>query len=556
MVPPPVDPHPGWPAHDLESPAHPGWALKRIDLDSFRRHVETTPLVLTECDGEVAANSAAEALNSYISEACNASMPLRTPGPGGRRPVHWWSDLIAELRSTAFSLRRSYQACLRTHGELGARAAKTAYSEARRNLRREIRKSKERSWKELCASVDTNPWGKPYQLVMAKFGDGTTRLASKGREDTIADHLFPDAPATDWDLMPSPEVRNIFEAFDPDTDDLVFTQTVPEFTVDELTKATKRMSSGKAGGPSGIPNEILKRIVLARPRSTLKVYNKCLTALKFPTTWKKANLVLLHKGAGKPVEDPSSFRPICLLDTPGKLLERLLLQRLEAHLDSLYAGLAPNQFGFRKGISTESAVEEVTKLAAYAATGNHRQQDLCVLVTLDVKNAFNSLRWPAIDEALRNKGTPEYLVHMIRSWLSDRKLLVGDWRSPKTVTCGVPQGSVLGPTLWNIAYDDLLNMEVPLGVRLVGFADDLAVVGVARSGELLENLVNPVLERIDGWMGGRGLQLAHHKTEAVMLTKKRAYNPPRLIIGGVRSEEATEVFRGHSRHATVLRETR
>jgi len=332
--------------------------------------------------------------------------------------------------------------------------------------------------------------------------------------------------------MPHPAVRNIFDNFDPDADELIFNRVIPEFTMDELTMATKKMSAGKAGGPSGIPNEILKRIVAARPGATLNIYNECLKALTFPSNWKKASLVLLHKGPGKPVEVPSSFRPICLLDTPGKLLERLLLQKLDTHLDSSRSGRAPNQFGFRKGISTVSAIEVVTKLASQAASGTWRQKKLCVLVTLDVKNAFNSLQWPVIDEALRKKDTPEYLVLMIRSWLSERQLLVGDQRNIKTVTCGVPQGSVLGPTLWNVAYDYLLDMEVSRGVQLISFADDLAVVGVAKTGEELEELVNPTLEKIDQWMTSRGLQLAHHKTEAVMLTKKWAYNTPRLSIGG------------------------
>lgn len=117
-----------------------------------------------------------------------------------------------------------------------------------------------------------------------------------------------------------------------------------------------------------------------------------------------------------------------------------------------------------------------------------------------MKNVFNSLQWPIIDEALRNKGIPEYIVLMIRLCLSERELLIGEQRIKKSVTCGVPQGSVLGPTLWNVPYDYLLEMEVPQGIQLIGFVDDLAFVGAARTGELLEDLVNPVPERIDGWM--------------------------------------------------------
>jgi len=82
-----------------------------------------------------------------------------------------------------------------------------------------------------------------------------------------------------------------------------------------------------------------------------------------------------------------------ILDTPGKLLERLLLQRLESHLEFQQGGRrAPNQYGYRRGISTMTAVMKVLDIAAGAAAGRGTK-DLCVLVTLDVRNAFNSLRW-------------------------------------------------------------------------------------------------------------------------------------------------------------------
>lgn len=263
-----------------------------------------------------------------------------------------------------------------------------------------------------------------------------------------------------------------------------------------------------------------------------KTMNDCLGALTFPPRWKRARLVLIRKGANKPPDAPSSYRPICMLDSTGKLLERLLLQRLEKHLgEHGDRRRAPNQFGFRKGISTETAINSVLNIAAQAAT-TPRKKSLCVLVTLDVKNAFNSLRWPVIDAALRRMRTPEYLVEMLKSWLSDRTLLTGAERTSRSVTCGVPQGSVLGPALWNVAYSSLLRMEVPPGVQLIRFADDLAVVGTAVMGQLLEELVNPVLTKIDEWMTRHGLELALQKTEAVILSRRRAYVPPRLLIGG------------------------
>lgn len=100
------------------------------------------------------------------------------------------------------------------------------------------------------------------------------------------------------------------------------------------------------------------------------------------------------------------------------------------------------------------------------------------------------------------------------------------------MTCGVPQGSVLGPTLWNIFYDDLLRLKLPAGTQTIGFADDLALLVVNHTTEGLEATTNEALFIINDWITQSGLTLAHQKTEAVMLTRKWAYRKPVLFSGG------------------------
>lgn len=130
--------------------------------------------------------------------------------------------------------------------------------------------------------MDDDPWGKPYKLVRGKLSSRYQGADSRGREAEIADFLFPAVPPTNCSEAPSLAVNNLFEAFDLAQNTLVFPTVISLFTVNKLSRAAKRLSSGKSSGPSGIPNEVLRRYVTARPRAVLSVYNDCLDALIFP----------------------------------------------------------------------------------------------------------------------------------------------------------------------------------------------------------------------------------------------------------------------------------
>ncbi|KAL4111987.1 hypothetical protein QTP88_015840 [Uroleucon formosanum] len=164
--------------------------------------------------------------------------------------------------------------------------------------------------------------------------------------------------------------------------------------------------------------------------------------------------------------------------------------------------LSDLQFGFRRGRSTCDTLRCVIEQAERAAWGPACSRYLCAVVALDVRNAFNSAPWLLIDAALQKRRFPGYLVHLLRSYMGNQILLVdggdGDLTRMK-VSCGVPQGSVIGPGLWNIFYDDLLRLEIHEVAKLVGFADDIKLIITAPNANL-ENIGNAALRSIDSWM--------------------------------------------------------
>jgi len=302
------------------------------------------------------------------------------------------------------------------------------------------------------------------------------------------------------------------------------------FTTEELRDAGSTLPSGKAPGPNGVPDEVLRVIVQVRPLFLLPTFNKCLSTGNFFKSWKAALLVLLQK-VNKPLELTSSYRPLCLMDSVGKLFEILLKARIQGHLHRQPEGIAAQQFGFTKGRSTTQAIEKVMSIVVRASSGQLYNRKLCALASLDVANAFNTVSWCKIDAALVQKRLPDYVVRILRSYLDGRSIIVGERR--RSVTSVVPQGSVIGPTLWNIFYDGLMRIGFPPEVEIVCFADDASII--ATTG-LLEEAMNDALEMVAKWIQEQGLTISRYKSAATMLTTKRDNAKPRFIMSGVEIE--------------------
>jgi len=150
--------------------------------------------------------------------------------------------------------------------------------------------------------------------------------------------------------------------------------------------------------------------------------------------------------------------------------------------------------------------------------------NIVIGTSLDVQNAFNSIRWPHIRKALRDKGFPSYIRRIIDNYLSDRSIEYNTYDG-KTVTrqisAGVPQGSVLGPVLWSITYDWVLRTPTERDSILIGYADDTLIL--ARAGTLTEatQKLNLQISKTIRRIKSLDLSVAEPKTEIVVFHNQR-----------------------------------
>ena len=185
----------------------------------------------------------------------------------------------------------------------------------------------------------------------------------------------------------------------------------------------------------------------------------------------------------------------------GKLLEELILQRLQSPLDGENS-LLQNKFRFRKGRSTVDTIQAMVIIATNAQRGTGKRKGICALISIDMRNAFNTARWNICIEAMMQKKDPDYLLRMIDDYLSDRWVIYeGDkWSLIEEMTCGAPQGSRVGPLVWHVMYDDFLRLKLPASAKPMMHLSCVPL-------KTLESLINESLWRATRWLDSSGLKM-------------------------------------------------
>ncbi|XP_025157037.1 uncharacterized protein LOC112589131 [Harpegnathos saltator] len=328
----------------------PRWALSQLDADMFRAAALAATWHLDERAGEWETSplEGARKLVGIVTSVCDVAIPRFHPRR--RRAAYWWTAHIAELRKAAVRVRRE-STWARRHDEEAVRE-REGYLQAREALKAAMVEAKKGAWEQLVNSLDEDPWGCPYKRTVGRirpWAPPPTESMDPQDLEELLNTLFPRVEMCP-PRIPIPEE----EDWDEDLG------VNPE----EFARARKKLGAkDKAPGPDGISGRAWALALGegSMPAAMRGMINGCLKEGVFPQEWRRAKLVLLPKASETP-DGPPAYRPICLLDEAGKMMERIVADRLVQHMSSEGPDLHDRQYGFRPGRSTLDAVQYVRDL--------------------------------------------------------------------------------------------------------------------------------------------------------------------------------------------------
>ena len=238
------------------------------------------------------------------------------------------------------------------------------------------------------------------------------------------------------------------------------------FSLEEMNSALNFCYPRKAPGPDKMHNEFLTHMSPKCKSLLLDILNACLRHCHVPSLWRKANIVAIPK-PGKTLSDPKSYRPISLLCSTYKLLERMVLARIQPTVESF---LPKEQAGFRPNRCTTDQVARLTEDIEVA----YDDKLIFGAVFVDLTAAYDTIWHRGLELKLLINIPNKHLVNMMMEMIRNRSftLTLGTSKSrPRRIKNGLPQGSVLAPVLFNIYTADLPETRS----KKYSYADDMCL---------------------------------------------------------------------------------
>uniref|UniRef100_A0A672Z783 Reverse transcriptase domain-containing protein n=3 Tax=Sphaeramia orbicularis TaxID=375764 RepID=A0A672Z783_9TELE len=302
----------------------------------------------------------------------------------------------------------------------------------------------------------------------------------------------------------------------------------------EVLEVVRKSKNKKSTDRNSIDMSLIKQVINSILQPFTYICNKSFQTGTFPENMKIAKVIPIYKNGDKHMV--SNYRPVSLLPQFSKILEKLFVKRLDDYIDK-YRILNDHQYGFRKNRSTSLAVMEFAENIATAVD----QKQHTVGVFIDLRKAFDTIDHSILLRKCEMYGIRGVTQNWLKSYLQNRSqyVSIGNTNSQlRNVTCGVPQGSVLGPKLFILYLNDIFMASSKLKFTI--FADDTNLLYSGVNMKQILEIVEKELSKLKKWFDVNKLSLNEDKTKFMVFGGARGSDDIKLKINEIEIERVYE----------------
>lgn len=494
---------------------------KQLNIDEYISDIEKIPFSLIDTFDDP--EDQLYVMNELILSCINSHAPLKRC-KFTRPPAPWMKDpSIVSSKLKLDELRSELKSC-------DDREAKHEYVETRNKLKKAIKHSRRTFYqKALSSNRSKEVWKTIRTIIKPQFKQ------IRQNPDTINDYFNSIAIK-----LSNTNELNISPTMNDEAVPAMDLFDLRHATQEDVLKHLNSLRSDCSTGGDNIPAKFIKPVAAQLSPVLTKILNNCIDANVFPTCWKKSRICPVPKVPGaSQLED---FRPISILPVLSKVYEKVILSQLCDFIDR-YNIYASTQSGFRKG---HSCITILLKLKDDILKAMQRGE-VTLSVSADYSKAFDTVKYDVLINKLKKLQMSPAFINLISNYLSNRQQFVqiDDKKSDTLlIKYGVPQGSILGPILFNIYVSDLsLNSSC----NSIQYADDtnLYIHFKLKEMDIATAKLQSDINQITTWSKINNLMFNSIKTKSIMYSTSQ--------LSCINNLNFSNLFKFHSNGAEIER---